>query len=306
MPSRQSWSNAIGSRSSVGEALVEHVEQLEERHVGADVVDLVGLERAGRVGPGLAPHLQRDLHRARLLVTVVPVSSVVVTCTTAGRGGRTRTRAAPCAASGSAWSPVYSQAPTYAKSSSSRSASPSSVWCSTRKCPPQLSSRWSASRHSSSPNSRKSATRPALLERLVERLAVAEDADVLPELLAQRRDLGDRLGQALLAAGHAAVVPHDLAELAVEPVDGAAAVDRQELVHLVGDALLGVLEHRIVGRDGGRSEQRREVVVDRRRQHEVAVGEALHQRAGPEPVGAVVGEVRLAEHVEPGMFDMRS
>ena len=28
------------------QALVEHVEELEERHVGADVVDLVGLERA--------------------------------------------------------------------------------------------------------------------------------------------------------------------------------------------------------------------------------------------------------------------
>ena len=40
----------------------------------------------------------------------------------------------------------------------------------------------------------------------------------------------------------------------------------------------------------------REVVADRVRQHEVAVGQALHQRRGAEAVGAVVGEVRLAGH----------
>ena len=51
---------------------------------------------------------------------------------------------------------------------------------------------------------------------------------------------------------------------------------------------------------GGGAEQRREVVGDGGRQHEVAVGEALHERAGTEAVGAVVGEVRLAEHVEAG------
>ena len=42
------------------------------------------------------------------------------------------------------------------------------------------------------------------------------------------------------------------------------------------------------------------MVADRRREHEVAVGQALHQRAGAEAVGAVVGEVGLAEHVEAG------
>src|SRR5436305_140005 len=37
------------------EPLIEHVEQLEERHVGADVVDVVVLEAAPVVGSGLAP-----------------------------------------------------------------------------------------------------------------------------------------------------------------------------------------------------------------------------------------------------------
>ena len=49
-----------------------------------------------------------------------------------------------------------------------------------------------------------------------------------------------------------------------------------------------------------RAEQRREVVADRVREHEVAVGETLHQRRRAEPVRAVVGEVRLAEHEQAG------
>ena len=43
-----------------------------------------------------------------------------------------------------------------------------------------------------------------------------------------------------------------------------------------------------------------EVVADRVRDDEVAVGEPLHQRARAEPVRAVVGEVRFAEHVQAG------
>ena len=35
-------------------------------------------------------------------------------------------------------------------------------------------------------------------------------------------------------------------------------------------------------------------------QDEVAVGQALHERARPQPIGAVIGEVRLADHEQPG------
>jgi hypothetical protein len=42
------------------ELLVEEVEHLEERGVGADGL-LVGLEAAGGVGRGLAPHLEGDV-----------------------------------------------------------------------------------------------------------------------------------------------------------------------------------------------------------------------------------------------------
>ena len=47
-------------------------------------------------------------------------------------------------------------------------------------------------------------------------------------------------------------------------------------------------------------EHRGEVVADGVRQHEVAVGEALHQRRGAEAVGAVVAEVGLTGAVQTG------
>ena len=93
------------------------------------------------------------------------------------------------------------------------------------------------------------------LEALVHR-AVAEDPDVLPELVAQRGDLGQRLLEAGLVAGHAAVVPHDLAELAVVVVDRPGAADRQEPLHLVVDGLLRLGERRVVDRRPGASPSR--------------------------------------------------
>ena len=58
---------------------------------------------------------------------------------------------------------------------------------------------------------------------------------VLPVLFAQRANLRDRRLQALGVARHAAVVPHDLAELAMEGIDRALALD--------GEQLLGPLLH---------------------------------------------------------------
>ena len=57
-----------------------------------------------------------------------------------------------------------------------------------------------------------------------------------------------------------------------------------------GRVVLGDLLERTVG----------EVVADGVREHEVAVGQALHQRRGAEAVGAVVGEVGLTGHEQAG------
>src|SRR4029077_16203139 len=67
------------------------------------------------------------------------------------------------------------------------------------------------------------------LQLLVELLGAADDPQVAPELLAQRRDELQGLLQALRVAGDAAVLPDDPAELAVEGVRAPLAVDREEL-----------------------------------------------------------------------------
>ena len=75
-----------------------------------------------------------------------------------------------------------------AKFSSSRLASPSGVWYSSRKWPPHDSRRQGVEAQQLA--ELEEVGDPAgLLERLVDLVAVAEDVDVLPELLAQGGDL---------------------------------------------------------------------------------------------------------------------
>src|SRR6516165_711230 len=75
------------------------------------------------------------------------------------------------------------------------------------------------------------------LEGLVELPARARHVDVLPELLAQDRDLAEAVLEAFLVAGHAAVLPHDLAELPVERRRRALPANRKEPLRAVGDGL---------------------------------------------------------------------
>ncbi len=134
-----------------------------------------------------------------------------------------------------------------------------------------------------------------LLQRLVELFAGAGHLDAAPELLADGRDALQGGAQALLGAGHAAVLPHEFADLPVEGVGGAVAADGEQQA----EPVLGLghrLRHgRVVGVDLVGVRVAGQVVVDGGRQDEVAVGEALHQRGGAEPVGAVVGEVGLTD-----------
>ena len=67
-----------------------------------------------------------------------------------------------------------------------------------------------------------------LLERLVQLTVGPEHAEVGPELLLQLGDPGEGLLQAGFRAGHAALVPHQLAQLAVDRVDGALPLDFQQ------------------------------------------------------------------------------
>ncbi len=70
---------------------------------------------------------------------------------------------------------------------------------------------------------------PCPLEALIQIVARACDIQVLPELLAEGSDFADGILQACGVARHAAVVPHDLAQFAMEGVDGSLAPDREQL-----------------------------------------------------------------------------
>ena len=101
-----------------------------------------------------------------------------------------------------------------------------------------------------------------LLERLVELGARAGHGHVPPELLAQLGYLLQGPLEARLVAGHAALLPHDLAQLAVEGVDRALALDREQPL----DAAAHGLERFATGRVRGVELVElvaREVVADR-------------------------------------------
>ena len=139
------------------------------------------------------------------------------------------------------------------------------------------------------------------LEVLVQRLVRARDRDVVPELLAERRDLAHCLLQSLLRPRHADVVPHDVAEAPMEIRHRPRALDLEQLADLVERLTFGFEERRMVRRTAGWSARidAGEVVAERVRNHEVAIRQTLHQRACAESVCAVIREVRLAEDEQP-------
>src|SRR5438552_3678529 len=88
-----------------------------------------------------------------------------------------------------------------------------------------------------------------LLERLVQLLTGPEHAHVPVELLAQLRDLRERPPETRVGPGHAAVVPHESAELPVEGVDGPPAVDLEERMGAPAGVLLCFAECGVRGID---------------------------------------------------------
>ena len=134
-----------------------------------------------------------------------------------------------------------------------------------------------------------------VVEHGIEVVLLARDRYVLPELVAQRANLPQRFLQPGRVSGHADVVPHDAAELPVELADGSLAFDPQHPVDPVLRVDRGLVEGVVVGRHL-RQLRTREVVGDGVGRDEIAVRQALHQRAGAETVRAVIGEVRLAQH----------
>src|SRR5215831_12280424 len=88
-----------------------------------------------------------------------------------------------------------------------------------------------------------------IFETLVEVVAGTGHRDVVPELLAEAGNSGQRVLKAGFGPRHPNVVPHDAAELAVDLADAAAALYGEQLVDLVLRVARGLLEGVVVGRD---------------------------------------------------------
>src|SRR5574344_129240 len=131
-------------------------------------------------------------------------------------------------------------------------------------------------------------------EALVEGVFGAEHVRIFPEPCTEFRNELERLFEARLVAAHAHVLPHDVAEFAVDFRNGAVALEAQELVQMFHHLRFRILEGPIF-RTHLLELGAREVTADGVRNDEVTVGEALHQRGCAEAVSAVVGEVRFAE-----------
>src|SRR3974390_1070603 len=136
-------------------------------------------------------------------------------------------------------------------------------------------------------------------ERLVEFLVGTEDADFFPELFAKGRDQAESFLETRLVASHAAVIPDNFTEFTVERVDGAGAFGVEEVVGDVGGVGNGVLGSGKVRRNLG-GLRSGEVIPYRVWNDEVAIGKALHQGAGAQAIGTVIGEVGFPENEQAG------
>ncbi len=95
------------------------------------------------------------------------------------------------------------------------------------------------------------------------------------------------------------MIPDDLAKLAMEGVDGLVAIYGQQTLGELRDSGLRALKLRMSGVDFFEF-RIRDVVANGVRQNEVAVRKPLHRRAGAQAIGAVIGEIRFAEHEQTG------
>ena len=138
----------------------------------------------------------------------------------------------------------------------------------------------------------------SLFEFHVNAFGGAGNEEILVERLAQGFEFGKAFLQAFGGAAHAHVFPHDVAEFLVDRIHGTLALNGEELVDACLDSIFGSLELGQVGGEAGNGDLVAEVVLNGVGQHEVTVGQALHEGGCAEAVCTVVGEVALADGEE--------
>src|SRR5438552_4303840 len=131
------------------------------------------------------------------------------------------------------------------------------------------------------------------LQRLIKLHVAARHVDAVPKCSAQRRNLFEGELESCFVACHPTIIPHDLAELAMEGGYCSPASDREKLFRSLRHFFLRRAE-RIVGGVDLLELVTSQVVADGVRNYEISIGQALHQSARTEPVSPVIREVRLA------------
>ena len=137
-------------------------------------------------------------------------------------------------------------------------------------------------------------------EGLVEGLAFAQHADGFPEFLPELGNALDGILQAGAVAGHAAFVPDEQTEFAMETVHRAAALDVEHLLHAGPHVALCLPESGVRRLGSGFAKLGREVFADGVGNDEVAVGQSLHEGGGTEAIRTVVGKIGLAQNMQSG------
>ena len=133
------------------------------------------------------------------------------------------------------------------------------------------------------------------LELVVERIGLARDIDVGPELFLDFVDFLDGGLQALSGTTHSYEVPHDETQLFVDAIHRAFALNGHQFLNLSLYSFLSLGKLGQVGAHARHANLVAEVVLDGVRQYEISVGQTLHQCRSAQTVGSVVGEVGLAD-----------
>ena len=140
---------------------------------------------------------------------------------------------------------------------------------------------------------------PCFFQFHVRIVARTWNAHVAPELLTDFRNAFDVVLQTGFVAGHAAVVPHQQAELAMEGIDSAFAIDVDQTIHALFRFGFGLTEGVVIHTHRSRR-LRREIVGNRGRNDKVAISQTLHQRRGAQAVRSVVREIGFAQDMQAG------
>ena len=134
-----------------------------------------------------------------------------------------------------------------------------------------------------------------LFEFHVHALGSAGDEEIGEEGLAKLLEEGECLFEAFLGATHTDVFPHDVAEFLVDAVHRALTLDGKEAFDAFAHMLFGGFEFGKFRREAGNGDLVGEIVLDRVGQHEVSIGQSLHESRSAEAVGTVIGEVTFTD-----------